>query len=341
MKRYSLPGLGHHTRRRHWRTAMATATRPALGTPLCDLLGITYPICQAGRGHVARSALAAAVSEAGGLGVIAAAQFTPAELRREIQRVRDLTDKPFGVDILFATVRAAGEEAELFTDAVRGWTEVTLEERVPVLIAGLGNPGPVTGDAHRQGMKVMALCGNVKQARDHVQNGVDVVIAQGHEAGGHTGRIGGLVLIPAVIDAVSPVPVVASGGIADGRGVVAALSLGAVGVWLGTRFIATPEAYGHVNYKNKVVAIDEEGTVVTRGASGKPCRLIRNNFTREWERREAEILPFPIQAARVGRPPAILAPQHGDIDNGNAPCGPSAGLIRDIPPARAVVRSLI
>jgi hypothetical protein len=108
-------------------------------------------------------------------------------------------------------------------------------------------------------MKVMALCGNVKQARDHVGNGVDVVIAQGHEAGGHTGRIAGLVLIPAVIDAVSPVPVVAAGGVADGRGFVAALALGAVGVWLGTRFIATPEAYGHVNYKNKIVAIDEEG----------------------------------------------------------------------------------
>ncbi len=110
----------------------------------------------------------------------------------------------------------------------------------------------------------MALCGNVTQARDHVRNGVDVVIAQGHGAGGHTGRIAGLVLIPAVIDAVSPVPVVAAGGIADGRGLVAALALGAVGVWLGTRFIATPEAHGHVNYKSRIVAIDEEGTVVTR-----------------------------------------------------------------------------
>src|SRR2546425_5559660 len=211
-KRYSLLGPGRHTRRRHWRTAMTTATRSALRTPLCDLLGITHPICQAGMGHVARSALAAAVSEAGGLGVLAAAQFTPPELRQEIGRVRDLTDKPFGVDILFATVRAAGEEAEVFSDAVRGWAEVTLEERVPVLVAGLGNPGPVTADAHRQGMKVMALCGNVKQARDHVQNGVDVVIAQGHEAGGHTGRIGGLVLIPAAAGAGAPVPGVAAGG---------------------------------------------------------------------------------------------------------------------------------
>jgi enoyl-[acyl-carrier protein] reductase II len=293
-------------------------------------------------GYVARSKLAAAVSEAGGLGVIAAAHNTPAELREEIRRVRDATDKPFGVDILFAAVRATGEEADRFTDAVKGWVDVTLGERVPVLIAGLGSPGPVVAsEAHRLGMKVMALCGNVKQARDHAANGVDVVIAQGHEAGGHTGRIAGLVLIPAVVDAVAPIPVVAAGGIADGRGLVAALALGAVGIWIGTRFIATPEAYCHDNYKRKIVAIDEEGTVVTRAATGKPCRLIKNNFTREWEKREHEIQPFPIQGARVGRPAAILAREKGDIENGNAPCGQSAGLIREVMPARAVIEALV
>src|SRR5262249_56095696 len=124
-----------------------------------DVGGSRYAMGRAGMGYVARSALAAAVSEAGGLGVIAAAQFTPRELREDIRRVRELTDKPFGVDILFATVRASGEEADRFTDAVRGWADVTLEEQVPVLIAGLGNPGPVTAQAHRQGLKVMALCG--------------------------------------------------------------------------------------------------------------------------------------------------------------------------------------
>jgi hypothetical protein len=137
---------------------MTTGTRSALYTPLCDLLGIRYPICQAGMGFVARSGLAAAVSEAGGLGVLAAAHNTPEELREEIRRVRDATDKPFGVDVLFATMRAAGEEVDRFTDAVRGSIDVALEERVPVLIAGLGNPGAVTTEAHRLGMKVMALC---------------------------------------------------------------------------------------------------------------------------------------------------------------------------------------
>ena len=245
---------------------MATLSRGALYTPLCDLLGIRYPVCQAGMAFVARSALVAAVSEAGGLGVLAAAHCTPAELRAEIRRVRDLTDRPFGVDILFATVRGAGTEVEQFTDSVRGWVDVSLDERVPVIVAGLGSPGPLTAEAHRLGIKVMALCGNVKQARDHARSGVDVVIAQGHEAGGHTGRVTGMVLVPAVVDAVAPVPVLAAGGIADGRGLVAALALG---------------------------AIDEEGTVVSRASSGKPCRLILNNFTRSWEGREAEIQPFP------------------------------------------------
>jgi enoyl-[acyl-carrier protein] reductase II len=320
---------------------MTITATSALRTPLCELLGIRYPICQAGMGYVARSALAAAVSEAGGLGVLAAAHHTPAGLRAEIRRVRELTDKPFGVDILFASVRVAGQEAERFSDAVRGWADVTLEERAPVLVAGLGNPGSVTADAHRLGMKVMALCGNVKQALDHKANGVDVVIAQGHEAGGHTGRVAGLVLIPAVVDAVAPLPVLAAGGIANGRGLVAALALGAVGIWIGTRFIATPEAYCHDNYKRKVVAIDEEATVVTRAASGKPCRLIRNNFTREWEGREREIQPFPIQGALVGREAGLRAREAGDIENGNAPCGQSAGLIRGIMPARQVVEALV
>ena len=320
---------------------MATLSRGALHTPLCDLLGIRYPVCQAGMAFVARSALVAAVSEAGGLGVLAAAHCTPAELRAEIRKVRDLTDRPFGVDILFATVRGAGAEVEQFTDSVRGWVDVSLDERVPVIVAGLGSPGPLTAEAHRLGIKVMALCGNVKQARDHARSGVDVVIAQGHEAGGHTGRVTGMVLVPAVVDAVAPVPVLAAGGIADGRGLVAALALGAVGVWMGTRFIATREAYAHANYKDKIVAIDEEGTVVSRASSGKPCRLIRNNFTRSWEGREAEIQPFPVQFERVGKPSAIRAREQGDVENGSAACGQSAGLIRDVRPAGEIVKALV
>jgi enoyl-[acyl-carrier protein] reductase II len=135
--------------------------------------------------------------------------------------------------------------------------------------------------------------------------------------------------------------VLAAGGIADGRGLVAALALGAIGIWVGTRFIATHEAYGHDNYKKKIVAIDEEGTVVHRGATGKPCRAIRNDFTREWEKRAGEILPFPLQAQRVGFPAAIRAREDGDIDGGHAACGQSAGLIQDIVSARDVVERMV
>jgi enoyl-[acyl-carrier protein] reductase II len=199
-------------------SGMITATRSPLHTALCDRLGIRYPICQAGMAFVARAELAAAVSAAGGLGVIAAAHGSPALLREEIRRLRELTDRPFGVDILFATIRTSGRETEAFTDAVRGWCDVALEERVPVLIAGLGNPGPLTAEAHRLGMTVMALCGNVKQARDHAANGVDVIIAQGHEGDGHTGRVGGVVLTPAVVDAVAPRLVVRRVGLRTGAG---------------------------------------------------------------------------------------------------------------------------
>ena len=320
---------------------MITNATSALHTPLCDLLGIRYPICQAGMAYVARSGLCAAVCQAGGLGVIAAAHGSPALLREEIRRVRDLTDQPFGVDILFATIRTTGRETEVFTDAVKGWCDVALEERVPVLIAGLGNPGPLTAEAHRLGMTVMALCGNVKQARDHAANGVDVIIAQGHEGGGHTGRVGGLVLTPAVVDAVTPRLVVTAGGVADGRGLVAALALGAAGVWMGTRFIATLEAHGHDNYKKKIAAIDEEGTVVTRAVSGKPNRQIRNAFTREWESRQAEIEPFPIQYERVGKPAAIRAREEGDVEHGSAAAGQSAGLVHDIRSAAEIMASIV
>ena len=281
---------------------MATKTRSALHTPLCDLLGIRYPICQAGMAFVARSSWRRPSPRPAGSASSPRPTAPPHIFATRSGRVRDLTDKPFGVDVLFATISIAGDEVEQFTDQVKGWIDVTLEERVPVLIAGLGNPGPVTAEAHRLGIKVMALCGNVKQARDHAANGVDAVIAQGHEAGWHTGRIGGMVLIPAVVDAVAPTLVVAAGGIADGRGLAAALALGAVGVWMGTRFIATHEAYGHDNYKKKIVAIDEEGTVVHRGATGKPCRAIRNDFTREWEKRTGRDPALPAPGAARGLP---------------------------------------
>lgn len=312
-----------------------------LHTELCRILQIRYPICQAGMGFVAPGRLAAAVSTAGGLGVLGAGSMNAKQLREEITVVRDSTDRPFGVDILFAQIKAdRNAQVVQYTDEVKALIDVTLEEQVPVLVAGLGSPAGVVADAHRQGMVVMALAGNVRQAVRMERDGVDILIAQGHDAGGHTGRVGTMALVPQVVDAVS-VPVLAAGGIADGRGLVAALALGACGVWMGTRFIATEEALAHDNYKNKIVAIDEEGTVVTRCHSGKPCRLIRNQFTESWEGREDEIMPFPMQTIKVGARAAKRARYDGLIEEGGIPAGQSAGLIHDVRPAGDVVRDVM
>lgn len=309
-------------------------------TPICDRLGIEYPIFQAGMGWVARAALAAAVSEAGGLGVVGAGSTSTAdELRDEIRGVRDRTDKPFGVDILFATIRAEGDAVARYTDSVQAMIDVVLEEQVPVLISGLGSPKQAIGPAHERGIYVMSVVGAVRHAEKAVADGVDAVIATGGDGGGHVGAIGTAALIPAVVDAVD-VPVLAGGGLADGRGLVAALAFGAQGVWMGTRFIATEEARAHQNYKNKIGQTDTAGTIVTRAHSGKPCRLIRNGFTESWQGREAEIQPFPLQGMAVGHPASERGRLQGDVEAGVLPAGQSCGLIEDSPPAGAIVRRI-
>ena len=310
-------------------------------TPICERLGIEHPVFQAGMGWVARADLAAAVSEAGGLGVVGAGSTMDGEqLRAEIRRVRELTDKPFGVDILFATVRAEGEQVARYTDTVQGMIEAVLDERVPVLVSGLGSPAAVVPAAHERGIYVMSVVGAVRHAEKAVADGVDAVIASGMDGGGHIGRIGTAALVPAVVDAVD-VPVLAGGGLADGRGLAAALAFGAQGVWMGTRFIATAESYSHDNYKHRIADTDVAGTVVTRAHSGKPCRLIDNGFTRSWAGREAEIKPFPLQAMEVGHPASERGRIEGDVEAGVLPAGQSCGMIGDVVPAGEVVRRVV
>jgi enoyl-[acyl-carrier protein] reductase II len=317
-------------------------TNLLFNTPLCERLNIKYPIFQAGMGFVAHAELAAAVSNAGGLGCLGSGSMSADELREQIKLCRDMTDRPFAVDILFAEVKAdpAAKEVVRYTGNVQRLIDVTFEEKVPVIVSGLGNPAGIIQQAHNDGVVVMSLCGNVKQARKLEASGVDVIIAQGHEAGGHTGRIGTLTLVPQIVDAVR-VPVLAAGGIADGRGLIAALALGADGIWMGTRFIATVEAYAHVNYKTRIIEIDEEGTTITRCHSGKPCRLIRNQFTDSWVGRESEIQPFPLQSMRVGFKLAEIARYEGKIEEGGLACGQSAGMITSIKPAAEVVRDVM
>ena len=319
-----------------------------LDTPLCSLLGVRYPIVQAGMGYVARAELCAAVSEAGGLGMIGAASLTPGELRDEIRKVKGRTKQPFGVDVLFATIgRPAADAASArFTREVEQQLDVIFEERVPVLASGLGDPAPALPTARALGMKVLALVGNTANARKVAASGVDVVVAQGYDGGGHTGSVGTLALLPAVVDAVD-VPVVAAGGIADGRGLVAALACGAVGAWIGTRFVASAEAYAHDAYKQRIVEIDDSGTTRTRCFSGKPCRVIRNATTEAWEARELQdrILPFPrqfrVMGEWLGEDPYIAGRRQGKVDIGALAAGQSSVLIDSVLPAGRIVEQLV
>ncbi|MCZ6533698.1 MAG: nitronate monooxygenase [SAR324 cluster bacterium] len=308
--------------------------------PLCQRLGIRYPILQAGMFQVAMARLASAVSEAGGLGVIGSAFMSPEDLREQIRLVKDHTSAPFGVDILFARTPGSDAASTGYTRQVQDHIEVVFEEGVPVLVSGLGNPVEVVPRAHDAGMTVLSLVGNVRQAKRLAGDGVDFIIASGSDGGGHVGRVGTAALVPAVVDALQ-VPVLAAGGLADGRGLVAALAFGACGVWMGTRFISTVEARGHDNYKQKIVEIDDEGTVISRANSGKPVRMIRNRFTESWEGREADILPFPQQMIEVGQPASVAGRIEGDVENGVLPAGQSSALIHEIKPAGQVVRDIV
>jgi len=302
-------------------------------TPICDLLGIEHPILLAGMGGVSYSAVTAAVSEAGGLGCLGAAGMDLEEMRREIRTVKARTHKPFGVDLLTASPR----------DQTR-FVEAICTDGAKVFVAGLGVPAKVVDLCHRNGVLVINMCGKVSHAIRAVEAGCDIVVAQGTEAGGHTGQIATLPLVPLIVDAVE-VPVLAAGGIFDGRGLVAALALGAQGIWMGTRFIASTEARAHPRYKEKIVEIDETGTVITRCYSGKTMRAIRTRYTDEWEGKRDEIQPFPMQAARAtqdGVWHTLVGPEAGlDPERDCMPAGQSAGGITAVKPCREIVADIL
>jgi nitronate monooxygenase len=408
--------------------------RYSLQTTICDILGIEYPVILAGMGPTAgrdggaaaTAPLVAAVSNAGGLGVLGGAGSTPDQLRAEIRKVRSLTDKPFGVDLLLPSnvVRpvtpsralavqdratrdvkddgggkfrdegaAKGGSQEItqpplpqrvgggagggaadwrsqipqeYWDAISGlkaqfgipdvqregpapsggaWriedqVQVVLDERVPVFASGLGNPAPYVPRCRELSIRVIALVGNVKNARRVADAGVDIVVAQGHEAGGHTGRIGTLALVPQVVDAVAPIPVVAAGGIADGRGLAAALALGAHGVWCGTAFLATEEANIAPLQKQKIVEASEEDTRVTRLYSGKTMRNITNPLIEAWEALNIKALPMGLQGLLIADLLAGIRAAGKEELLMNA-AGQIAGLIGELRPAKAVLDEIV
>lgn len=301
-------------------------------TPICDRLGIQYPIVLAGMGGVCLHRLVAAVSNAGGLGVIGGATLDADGLRREIHETRKRTDKPFAVDLLAP-----------IPDMIRPQMQVIFEEGVKIFVAGLAIPRAFIEEMHERGMTVIVMIGKVRHATKSEQEGADIVAAQGTEAGGHTGEIGTMALIPQVVDAVK-IPVLAAGGIADGRGFVAALALGAQGVVIGTRFVATEEAQASRAYRNAILAGSETDTVRTRCYTGKPARAIRNAYIEEWERKADQIQPFPMQIAhslQQGVMDYTGLYSDGDAARDFMPAGQCMGLIREIKPAAEVMADVI
>ena len=303
-----------------------------LHTPICDKLGIEYPIFLAGMGGVSLSKLVAAVSNAGGLGIMGGATLDPETLREEIRKTRDLTDKPFAVDLLAPV-----------PDMIRLHMEVVFEEDVKIFVAGLAVPEEFIKEMHERDMLVMVMCGKVRHAEKSVAAGADIVAAQGTEAGGHTGEIGALALIPQVVDAVN-VPVIAAGGMADGRGLVAALALGAEGAIFGTRLIATPEAQAAPGYRDAIVRANEADTMRTRAYTGKTARAIKTAYAEEWEKKSDEIQPFPMQAMTSIQNQVMDYPgvtESFDVTRTFMPAGQGAGMIREIKPAADVVRDIV
>ena len=302
-----------------------------LHTRLTDALQIEHPVMLAGMGGVSYHQLVTAVSAAGGFGCMGASAMGFEEMVDEIGQVRVATDKPFGVDLLTA---APGDMERRVQAIIDGGAQV--------FVAGLGVPRDVVDLCHRNNVVVVNMCGKVRHAVAAVEAGCDIVVAQGTEAGGHTGQVATMALVPQIVDAVGDrVPVVAAGGIVNGRGLAAALALGADGVWVGTRFIATPEARATPGYKERLLALADDGTVITRGYTGKTCRVVRNSYTQYWEEHPDELQPFPQQFLRSSQDGAnhLGADEGAEVDPDREfwPAGQGAGAIDELVPAGELV----
>jgi len=304
-----------------------------LQTRLTEMLNVRYPIMLAGMAGVSLAEVVAAVSEAGGYGVLGAGNLSPSEIGEELARVRQMTKEPFGVDLLHALNDNPIEEVRQIIDG--GATSFA---------AGLGVPKRVIGMCHEAGLKVITVTATVKHARMAAEAGCDLIVAQGSEAGGHTGSVGAFALLPQAVDAVS-IPVVAAGGIFDGRGLAAALAFGCAGVWVGTRFVASKEARAAQVYKQAIVQAGENDTIISRCWTGKTLRAIRNATTDEWERRSQEIKPFPQQADFMAQKGLLgfLFPEMAERDpeHNCFPAGQGCGGITEVQSCREIVDEFV
>lgn len=296
-------------------------------TRLTEILGIEYPVVQGGMAWVAESHLAAAVSEAGGLGLIAAANAPAEWVREQIHEVRKYTVKPFGVNIMMLSPNA---------DEV---AQVVVEENVPVVTTGAGTPEKYMSMWKEAGIKVIPVVASVAMAKRMERCGADAIVAEGTEAGGHIGENTTMVLVPQIADVVQ-IPVIAAGGIADGRGMAAAFMLGAEGVQMGTRFVATEEAQVHENYKNCIIKAKDIDSRVTGRTTGHPVRALRNKMTTEYIRLENAGASFEeLEHLTLGGLQKAVV--DGDVKQGSVMAGQIAGMIKEILPCKKVIINLV
>lgn len=298
-----------------------------LTTAVTRLLGIDYPIIQGGMAWVATAELAAAVSEAGGLGIIGAGNAPADHVALEIRRARELTRKPFGVNVMLMSPHA---EQVL---------QVICDLRVPVVTTGAGNPGPYVSELQTHGIKVLPVVSSVALAKRLARLGVDGLIAEGSEAGGHIGDVSTMALVPQVVDAVQ-LPVIAAGGIADARGVVAAFALGAEGVQLGTRFVCATECTVHTHYKQAIIQAGDRDAVVSGQSTGHPVRSLKNRLTRQLADMEKQGVPREeLEILGIGRLRSAVV--DGDITYGSVMAGQSAGLVKHTAAAQEIIQEIM
>lgn len=294
---------------------------------ICDLLGIEYPVFQGGMAWVADASLAAAVSNAGGLGLISSVNAGTEAVRNEIRKCRELTDKPFGVNIMLQAPNAP-EIAQMVID-----------EGVKILTTGAGSPAQYMAAWKEAGIKVIPVVASVALALKMQSAGADAVVAEGAESGGHVGELHTMALIPQVVDAVD-IPVIAAGGICDGRGAAASFMLGAEAVQVGTRFLAAEECTVHQVYKDKILKASDISTIVTGKSLGHPVRSLKTPFSKSFARMEADPNVTPEEILAFGSGALRKAVQEGD-SNGSYMAGECAGMVKKIEPAKAIVEDLI
>ena len=293
---------------------------------ICEMLGIKYPIFQGAMAWVSDSSLAAAVSNAGGLGIIAGANAPAEHIRNEIRKTKEMTDKPFGVNIM------------LLSENADELAKMVIEEGVKVITTGAGNPGKYMEAWKAAGIKVIPVVASVALAKRMERSGADAVIAEGCESGGHVGKLTTMALLPQVVDAVN-IPVIGAGGIGDGRGIAAAFILGASGVQVGTRFLVAEECTIHENYKNAVLKAKDIDTVVTGRCTGHPVQVLKNKLAKEYLKLEDNHASIK-ELDELGKGALRKAVIEGDTDNGSLMAGQISGMVSKIQSVNEIIKEM-